>query len=271
MKKIFIVLLLQLLTSHLYFSQKRISEVKYSFIISNGAQPFISNFLLVYDYETESSVFLYNGKDTILPEKSTSEKVDESGNKLININEYVDDGEIPEYQKIFPKDSLLAFEDLYGQKHYAIIKEKLPIIKWKIEKETDHFLSQYVQKATTSFRGRHYTAWFAPGIDIPDGPFKFHGLPGLILKIKSNDGYYAYEANELKINIIPNTSFSAIQKLEEKYPKAKAYSIEEKLKIEVKNIEKETKYLMSKDPNASNVKIEIDRIELNYDDAVLKK
>lgn len=34
--------------------------------------------------------------------------------------------------------------------------------------------------ATTQFRGLTYTAWFALDIPINEGPWKFHGLPGLI-------------------------------------------------------------------------------------------
>ncbi|MBR8704150.1 GLPGLI family protein [Porphyromonas levii] len=37
--------------------------------------------------------------------------------------------------------------------------------------------------ATTHFRGRGYVAWYAPEIPLSYGPYKFGGLPGLILSI----------------------------------------------------------------------------------------
>ncbi len=60
--------------------------------------------------------------------------------------------------------------------------EPLPKIDWKIEKEQKKIGNFMCQKATTRFRGRNYTAWFAPEIPISAGPWKLHGLSGLILE-----------------------------------------------------------------------------------------
>lgn len=53
---------------------------------------------------------------------------------------------------------------------------------WIITNETDTVLNYMCQKATTSYAGREYTVWFTLDIPISDGPWKFHGLPGLILR-----------------------------------------------------------------------------------------
>lgn len=37
-------------------------------------------------------------------------------------------------------------------------------------------------KAVTQFKGRGYTAWYAPSITIAEGPWKLGGLPGLIME-----------------------------------------------------------------------------------------
>lgn len=58
---------------------------------------------------------------------------------------------------------------------------------WKIENQTKEIIGFSCQKATLVFRGRKFTMFFAPEISIPDGPLKFHGLPGLILEIYSDD------------------------------------------------------------------------------------
>ncbi|MFK8162266.1 MAG: GLPGLI family protein [Lewinella sp.] len=39
------------------------------------------------------------------------------------------------------------------------------------------------REASTELGGRTYTAWYAPSISVPEGPYKFHGLPGLILEV----------------------------------------------------------------------------------------
>lgn len=59
--------------------------------------------------------------------------------------------------------------------------EPLTKIEWTIQPQKKQILSQKCQMATTTFRGRRYTAWFAPDIPISAGPWKLNGLPGIIL------------------------------------------------------------------------------------------
>ena len=48
------------------------------------------------------------------------------------------------------------------------------------------------QKATATFRGRDYEAWFTPEIPVNDGPWKFFGLPGLILKVTDAENIFSF-------------------------------------------------------------------------------
>ena len=66
-------------------------------------------------------------------------------------------------------------------------------LNWTIEPDTAVFFDYPCQKASLRFRGRNYEAWFAPQIPINDGPWKFFGLPGLILKVKDTDGQFDFE------------------------------------------------------------------------------
>ena len=75
------------------------------------------------------------------------------------------------------------------------------LINWKIDKSVSiKILGYECIKATGNFRGRNYTAYFSAKIPISDGPFKFSGLPGLILKISSDDNYTMFEATKIDIN-----------------------------------------------------------------------
>lgn len=67
-------------------------------------------------------------------------------------------------------------------------------LHWNITKTSKSIGDYLAIKATTEFRGRHYTAWFTPTIPIPAGPWKFSGLPGLILSIKDDSGTYSWQA-----------------------------------------------------------------------------
>ncbi|UZT96938.1 GLPGLI family protein [Chryseobacterium fluminis] len=63
---------------------------------------------------------------------------------------------------------------------------------WKIEKEKQKFGEYTAQKATLNFGGRKWIAWFSTDLPFSDGPYKFHGLPGLIIKIEDTEKNYSW-------------------------------------------------------------------------------
>ncbi|HAL64614.1 MAG: Uncharacterized protein XD81_1480 [Bacteroidetes bacterium 38_7] len=63
---------------------------------------------------------------------------------------------------------------------------------WSIHLEKKNILGYSCQKATTIFRGRKWTAWFSIEIPVSDGPWKFCGLPGLILSVSDDKEHYLY-------------------------------------------------------------------------------
>ncbi|OBW43230.1 hypothetical protein AB670_00422 [Chryseobacterium sp. MOF25P] len=65
-----------------------------------------------------------------------------------------------------------------------MIVEETPVIKWQILPETQKIENYNCQKATANFGGRIWEAWFSKDLPFPDGPYKFHGLPGLIVKLE---------------------------------------------------------------------------------------
>jgi len=67
------------------------------------------------------------------------------------------------------------------------------MLNWEITSDTETVLDYVCQKAKLHFRGRDYEAWFAPDIPINDGPWKFMGLPGLILKVNDTNGLIAFD------------------------------------------------------------------------------
>jgi GLPGLI family protein len=63
---------------------------------------------------------------------------------------------------------------------------------WKILNEKEKIGAYNAQKATTDFGGRKWTAWFSTELPFQDGPYKFSGLPGLIVKIEDEDKSYSW-------------------------------------------------------------------------------
>lgn len=66
------------------------------------------------------------------------------------------------------------------------------IINWSLTKETKQQAGYKVQKATTNFGGRKWTAWFTKEIPFSEGPYKFTGLPGLIVSIEDSQQQYVF-------------------------------------------------------------------------------
>ncbi|MCC1485198.1 GLPGLI family protein [Winogradskyella immobilis] len=63
-------------------------------------------------------------------------------------------------------------------------------LDWVNHQATKSILGYTCRKATTHYQGRNYTAWYTSEIPINSGPYKFSGLPGLILEIY--DDYKEY-------------------------------------------------------------------------------
>lgn len=110
---------------------------------------------------------------------------------------------------ITPKKDLHFIKNFKEEKIYykngifnknVFVTDSLNIFDWKIESDTLSVLGLKCRKASLSFRGRNYEAFFTDEIKISEGPWKFNGLPGLILKIKSLDGIYSFEAKKITRN-----------------------------------------------------------------------
>jgi GLPGLI family protein len=89
------------------------------------------------------------------------------------------------------------------------VSEERPII-WKITSEKLKVGEWNTQKAETDFAGRHWYAWFTTDIPIQDGPYKFHGLPGLIVKMEDQTQSHRFTLKAVKnISSIPKDVFGA--------------------------------------------------------------
>lgn len=77
-------------------------------------------------------------------------------------------------------------------------EENMPFFNWTIHPEKLEILSYKCQRATMTFRGREYEAWFTLEIPFSEGPWKFGGLPGLILQLQDNEQHYIFECTGIK-------------------------------------------------------------------------
>jgi GLPGLI family protein len=109
------------------------------------------------------------------------------GTMMQNTSRYhKDKASIVIYKDYTAKETVITEE--VGQQY--IYKDGLNMQAWEILADTATLLNLNCQKAQTQFRGRTYYAWFANDIAIPNGPWKFDGLPGLILKVWDSQNHY---------------------------------------------------------------------------------
>ena len=94
--------------------------------------------------------------------------------------------------KNYPKEDVITVIEhtLDGTFRY---EETLKLFSWQLTSDTTTISGFKVQQATCNFAGRDWIAWFSPDIPYNDGPYKFNGLPGLIVKIYDTRKHYTFE------------------------------------------------------------------------------
>lgn len=88
---------------------------------------------------------------------------------------------------------VLTNSHIYSGANHFYFKESKDIFEWELQHDTMRIQNVLCQRATLSFGNRHWTAWFAPAIPIADGPYKFGGLPGLIVRIHDEDKQWVFD------------------------------------------------------------------------------
>ena len=181
---------LLLLISGTLFSQNVVVKYEFSTNLSHEYSSTVENFTLtqneeqsIFELDDINDMSQFKYKDMVRLVKSSDS---------INIFIVNEEGFQFLYKRIIFKDyknnSQFSNQKIGLNFHY--IKDEIDIFNWQIENSKDTIIAGYTcQKATTTFRGRDYEAYFTNEIANQGGPWKFDGLPGLILSVTSKDGY----------------------------------------------------------------------------------
>src|SRR5690554_5239816 len=109
------------------------------------------------------------------------------------------------YYNFYKKDSLFYKTKVLDKDFF--VKERTPEFNWILVDEFKEVNGVELQKATTSFRGRNYTAWCDLETPISIGPWKFNNLPGLAYEITDdakdyyNEWYLTQIDNDVTVNL----------------------------------------------------------------------
>ena len=97
--------------------------------------------------------------------------------------------------KNYPAGKVTTLDKIAMNRFRCEEENEAPV--WELRDETMMVLSYSCQKAVCHFKGRDYEAWFTQDIPRSEGPWKLHGLPGLILKAADSQGHYTFECTGL--------------------------------------------------------------------------
>ncbi|SDD86015.1 GLPGLI family protein [Riemerella columbipharyngis] len=98
--------------------------------------------------------------------------------------------------KNYSNNELLFYNDISAKLSVHYVEH--PNLTWKISNENDKIANIDCGVAYTNYGGRQYKAWYAKDIPLSEGPYKFSGLPGLIIKIEDTKGFYKFELISFK-------------------------------------------------------------------------
>ncbi|SEF80968.1 GLPGLI family protein [Halpernia humi] len=152
-------------------------------------------FIYEYQFKTDSTSADYEKTNMVLDINPVDVKFydydyakNDSINKLRDYKNYIWN-DTPAIVRKKNSNENLNFELLNDYFAYKSIDK----IDWKLSPETKKVGQYNLQKATSNFGGRNWTAWFNPEIPLNEGPYKFRGLPGLIFEISDSQQQFIFK------------------------------------------------------------------------------
>ncbi|CAD7815634.1 hypothetical protein CHRY9390_03007 [Chryseobacterium aquaeductus] len=174
------------------YAQNQRFSYEYKFVKDSTAKDKSVSELMYLDVSRKGSKFYSRDRavaDSIFLDMYTkgNHNVDLTGMKF---------GEVPyTVEKSYPDYEILFFNKIDMDEFKVSDNRKLT---WKILPDKEKIGEFNAQKATANFAGRQWIAWFSTEIPFQDGPYKFSGLPGLIVKIQDQTNSHHFMLKEVK-------------------------------------------------------------------------
>ena len=173
-----------LLIFSLYSSQIQRFTYEYDFITDSTNRAAAKKEIMLLDIQNSGSK--YYSYDIFVTDSIISAELEKQGDSgtpwgIVKPNSNFKGSIRSKVNKEYPDYKTYLHASLSSD-FYKIEETDKPV--WKIHPEKVKIGSYSSQKATTKYLGRQWTAWFCTDLPFQDGPYKFYGLPGLIVKLE---------------------------------------------------------------------------------------
>ncbi|MGS0748558.1 GLPGLI family protein [Halpernia sp. GG3] len=174
----------------LFSAQNQRFAYEYKFITDSTNRENVNKELMYLDITKEGSKFY--SRQVYIADSINAALIKEANSRPINRNLFANSsGNVfLKILKRYPNDRTFLITR-NGIDIYKVSDERK--INWKILPEKQKIGNWETQKATTEMFGRKWIAWFSTEIPFQDGPYKFSGLPGLIVKISDISNSHVFE------------------------------------------------------------------------------
>lgn len=188
MKKTILALYISSITIlHAQTANRFFYELTYKPKLETETKDKVMTILDITDKKSVYEDFTMRSQDSIV--KNIVETAEKSGQKY-DLSTFI---KLPKFEhkitKLYPEMQNEYIVDLAGD--FFAYTDNIKF-NWKIDNQKEKIGEYNTQKATVDFGGRKWTAWFSTEIPFQDGPYKFYGLPGLIVKIEDSGRNYSW-------------------------------------------------------------------------------
>lgn len=192
MGKISIKIYINIIVFFVYLSTYSQNEFHYEwFVVEN-----LREGKLLYDEKSHTSLYIdYISTEKKIKQKDYEELKLEPGESatIINAKSYWYD------RMFFKKDNQVKYTADLLKKRFFVEDTTLQL-QWNLQEETKEINGYHCKKATVNLRGRDWEVWYTPDIPMYYGPWKFYGLPGLIVAAYESSGKFWFQLTKMTTN-----------------------------------------------------------------------
>lgn len=197
--RIIIISILLSITLFQYVCSQSI-QIQYEFVNTYPAHPAMAS-KDTYELISTSEASSYTKIASNLLYMNTDNATTKSEDGIIT--EKISD----EYYRSYSERKDVLFKD-FKQNHFeyntitfkkeVFVREKLGEMEWTLTDQDTTFLDFPCKIATTTYKGRKWTVFFTDQLNFNAAPWKFNGLPGVVLYAISDDKVYSFSAVSIK-------------------------------------------------------------------------